>query len=63
MFQIANKDGSTDSYAVYAVDMNHDAFLIYDWKAHRFRWVMISDYMLASDKEKAASAATETARK
>ncbi len=62
MFQIVKKDGSAEAYTVYAVDFNHDAFLVYDWAVHRFRWVVISEYMLASDK-KAVPAATGTARK
>ena len=63
LYQITEKGGSGKEYTVYAVDFAHDAFLVYDWEAHCFRWVMISDYMLASDKEKAAPAATGTARK
>ena len=53
MYQIMNKL-TGEEYTVYAVDALHDAFLVYDWSSHRFRWVPIDDYRLASDKEKAA---------
>lgn len=53
MYQIMNKL-TGEEYTVYAVDARRYAFLVYDWSLHRFCWVPIDDYRLASDKEKAA---------
>lgn len=70
MFQIVHKEAlcpkkgyEYEVRTVYAVDMSHDAFLVYNRYLHRFVWVCIDEYIPADAIEKAASAATETARK